>query len=217
LLVGILDPCHNLLVGAHIGSEAINGGSNEALLDELHSVAASGALKLSLAQGAGINLYATLGTTEGDVGDRQFEGHKRGESFSFLEIHIGGVSGATLHWESVVTVLSSVASDGLDSAIVTTERNIESNDSVACLDKVQVLLGDVSFRGSAIEEELDLLEEARLLEGIKLGTEVSRVNACCLGEESSLRVEDSSSLLHLVELVDLLHFLWYLEFVNDKI
>jgi hypothetical protein len=36
-------------------------------------------------------------------------------------------------------------------------------------------------------------------------------------EQSLTRVEDSSSLLHLVELVDLLHFLWYLEFVNDKI
>lgn len=32
-------------------------------------------------------------------------------------------------------------------------------------------------------------------------------------ELSLTRVEDSSSLLHLVELVDLLHFLWYLEFV----
>lgn len=81
-----------------------------------------------------------------------------------------------------------VASDGLNSAVVTTEGDVESNDSVASLDEVQVLLGDVSLGGCAVEEELDLLEEAGLLELVELGTEVLGVNACCLGEESRLYI-----------------------------
>lgn len=79
-----------------------------------------------------------------------------------------------------------VASDGLDVAIVTTKGNVESNDSVASLNEVQVLLRDVSLGGSAVEEELDLLEEAGFLELIKLGTEVLGINSSCLGEESGL-------------------------------
>jgi hypothetical protein len=76
LLIGILDPSHDLLVGSHVGAEAINGGSNETLLDELHGVATGDSLELSLAQAAGVNLDTTLGTTEGDISDGKLEGHK---------------------------------------------------------------------------------------------------------------------------------------------
>jgi len=84
LLICILDPGHNLFIGSHVGAKAIDGGSNEALLDELHGVTTSDSLELSLAQAAGVNLDTTLGTTEGDIGDSELEGHKRSESFSFL-------------------------------------------------------------------------------------------------------------------------------------
>ena len=77
-----------------------------------------------------------------------------------------------------------VASDGLNGAIVTAKRNVESNDSVASLDQVQILLGNISLGGCAVKEELDLLEESGLLEVVKLGAEVGGVNASSLGEES---------------------------------
>jgi hypothetical protein len=77
-----------------------------------------------------------------------------------------------------------VASDGLNGAIVTAKRNVESNDSVASLDQVQILLRNISLGGCAVKEELDLLEESGFLECVKLGAEVVGVNACSLGEES---------------------------------
>ena len=77
-----------------------------------------------------------------------------------------------------------VASDGLNGAIVTAKRNVESNDSVASLDQVQILLRNISLGGCAVKEELDLLEESGFLEGVKLGAEVGGVNACSLREES---------------------------------
>jgi len=79
-----------------------------------------------------------------------------------------------------------VASDGLDSTIVAAEGNIESNDGVASLDQAQVLLGNVSLGGGAVEEELDLLEEAGLLELVELGTEGLGVDLLGLGEEGHL-------------------------------
>jgi hypothetical protein len=79
-----------------------------------------------------------------------------------------------------------VASDGVDGAVVATERNIESNDGVASLDQAQVFLGDVSLGGGTVEEELDLLEEAGLLELVELGTEALRVDLLGLGEGGQL-------------------------------
>jgi len=77
-----------------------------------------------------------------------------------------------------------VASDGLNGAIVTAKRNVESNDSVASLDQVQILLRNISLGGCAVKEELDLLEESGFLEVVELGAEVGGINGCSLGEES---------------------------------
>ena len=77
-----------------------------------------------------------------------------------------------------------VASDSINGAVVTTKRNVESNDSVASLDQVQILLRNISLRGCAVKEELDLLEESGFLEVVKLWAEVGGINASCLGEES---------------------------------
>ena len=74
--VGVLDPGHGLLVGSHVGTEAINLSTDEALLDELHSVLAGGSLDLSLGVLAWVNLDTSLGTTEGDIGDGKLEGHE---------------------------------------------------------------------------------------------------------------------------------------------
>jgi hypothetical protein len=75
-LIGVLDPSHDLLVGAHVRAKAVDSGSNESLLDELHGIAASNSLELRLAEGLRINLDTTLGTTEGDISYSELEGHK---------------------------------------------------------------------------------------------------------------------------------------------
>jgi hypothetical protein len=80
-----------------------------------------------------------------------------------------------------------VASDGLDGTVIASQGDVESNDSVASLDQVEVLLWNVSFGSSAIEEELDLLEETGLLELVELGAEV-------LGVDSRGNTWESSSL-----------------------
>jgi len=45
--VGVLDPGHGLLVGSHVWSEAVNLGTDETLLDELHGVLTGDSLDLS--------------------------------------------------------------------------------------------------------------------------------------------------------------------------
>ena len=74
--VGVLDPGHSLLVGAHIGTKAINLSTNEALLDQLHCVLTGGSLNLSLRVLSWVNLDTAFSSTEGNVSNGKFEGHQ---------------------------------------------------------------------------------------------------------------------------------------------
>ena len=65
-----------------------------------------------------------------------------------------------------------VACDGLESAIVSAEWDVESHDVLAGLDKVQVLLINASLGGSFVVEQLDLLEETGFVVLVELGSEV---------------------------------------------
>jgi hypothetical protein len=107
LLVGILNPGHDLLVGAHVRSEAINGGSDEVLLNELHSVLSSNTLELSRGKGLGVNLHSSLGTTEGYVSNSEFESHEGSESLDLLKIDMGRVSSSTFDGKFMGGVLRS--------------------------------------------------------------------------------------------------------------
>ena len=65
-----------------------------------------------------------------------------------------------------------VAGDRLQGAVVSTQGNVESDDGLASLDQVEVLLVDAGELGSFIVEKLDLLQETRLLICIKLGAKL---------------------------------------------
>jgi len=175
--VGILDPGHNLLVGSHVGSEAIDSSTDETLLDELHSVLACNSFELTLGKLTGVDLDATLATTEWNVSDCELEGHKGRESLDFLEIDVVRVSGTALARELVGGVLSSVAGDSLKSSIVTTERDVESNDGLAGLNQVKVLLGDTGLGGGTVVEHFDLLEETGFTVIVKTGA--GSFDVCC--------------------------------------
>ena len=170
--VCVLNPGHGLLVGAHIRTEAINLSTNETFLDELHSVLTGHTLDLILRVLAWVDLDTTLGTTEGHVSDSELESHEGSERFDLLQIDVGSVASTTLDGKLVCRVLSSVASDGLESAVVATERDVEPDDGLAGLDEVEVLLIDASHVGGFVVEKLDLLEETRLLISVHLWSEL---------------------------------------------
>ena len=99
--VGVLDPGHDLLVGSHVRSEAINLGTDKALFDELHGVFTGNSLDLVLRVLLGVNLDSTLGAAEGDVGDGELEGHEGGEGLNLLQIDMVRVAGTSLNGELV--------------------------------------------------------------------------------------------------------------------
>jgi hypothetical protein len=160
--VGVLDPGHNLFSGAEIWAEAVNLGSNEALLGEFHGISSRDSLDFTLGVLLGVNFNSTLCAAEGNVSDRQLESHEGGEGHHLLEIDVLIVPGAALHGELVVLVLGTVAEDLLHLAVIALDWDGEADHVVADLDHVQVVLGDVGSRGSAVEEEFDLLQETGL-------------------------------------------------------
>ena len=126
--VGVLDPGHGLLVGSHIGAKTVDLGTDEALLDQLHSVLTGHSLDLVLGVLAGVDLDTTLGTAEGDIGDGKFERHEGGEGLDFLQIDVFRVAGTTFDGELVRGVLSSIYTDNQDkvSAIRLNQLKINS-------------------------------------------------------------------------------------------
>ncbi len=65
-----------------------------------------------------------------------------------------------------------VASDSLEVTIVSSERDVESDDSLASSDEFQVLCVNASGGGGVVVEEFDLLEETRFGVLIELGTKL---------------------------------------------
>ena len=78
-----------------------------------------------------------------------------------------------------------VAGDGLEGAVVATEGDVEADDGLASLDEVEVFFLDASLGGGIVEEELDLLEETRLVVLVKLGAKFlsgSEVTKLCTSQ-----------------------------------
>lgn len=99
--VGIFDPGHDLLVSTHVWSETVDSGTDETLLDKLHSVLAGHTFELGLGKFTRVYLDTTLATTEWNISDSEFEGHEGSESLNFLKIHMIGVTSTTFAGEFV--------------------------------------------------------------------------------------------------------------------
>ena len=150
-----------MLVCAHIRTKAVDSGTDEALLDQLHCVLSCNALKFTLRVFAGVDFDASLCAAEGHVSQCELESHQRSQGLNFLEIDVGRVSSATLYWELVGVVLAlkfvgleidkaggrylsslaylPVAGYNLQLAIVSSEWDVESDDSLAGPNQVQPL------------------------------------------------------------------------------
>ena len=82
------------------------------------------------------------------------------------------VTSATFDGKLVGGMLSSVAGNGLKGAVVSAEGDVESDDGLASLDQVKLLLINASFSSGFVEEELDLFEETGFTVFIELGSEL---------------------------------------------
>lgn len=161
--VGVLDPSHNLLVSSHVGTETVNTRSNKTFLGEFHGVPASDFLKFSLGVKLGVNANSSLCSTERNISDAKFVGHESSKSHGLLEVNTRSIASSTLDGQEVMLVLGTVGSDGLDPAIVSADRESESDDRVTRADQFKPVFGNSGGSGCLVEELLDILKEAGFL------------------------------------------------------
>jgi len=96
ILVGVLDPSHNLLIGSHVWAETIDSSSNIPLLDKLHSVPPGNSFELILTQLSWVNFHSSLGSSEWDIGDSKLESHEGSQGFNLLKVNVFSISCTSL-------------------------------------------------------------------------------------------------------------------------
>ena len=123
--VGVHDPGHGLLVGAHVGRGNVFLRADE--LDQLGGVAAGHALQLALRHLSGIADDAALGAAEGDVDDGALPGHPAGQRAHFVERDVGRVADAALAGAARDGVLDAVAGEDFDGAVVHADGDVDGD------------------------------------------------------------------------------------------
>ena len=94
--VGVGDPGHLSLAGAHVGGRDINTGSKETLLGELDSEPPGDPLQLVLGVLLGVDLDAGLAATERDVDACALVSHQGGQSLDLVSADIKGITNSSL-------------------------------------------------------------------------------------------------------------------------
>jgi hypothetical protein len=121
--VGVHDPGHGLLVGAHVGGGNVFFGADE--FDELGGVAASHALELALRHFLGVTDDAAFGAAEWDVDDGALPGHPGSEGADFVEGDVRGVADAAFGGAAGDGVLDPVAGEDFDGAVVHADGDVD--------------------------------------------------------------------------------------------
>ena len=137
--VGIFNPGHNLLVGSEIRAKTVDLGTDKTLLCQLKSISTSDFLDFTLGVFLGVNLDTTFGTAERNISDCELEGHQGGERHDFLKVDVFVITGSTLDRKLVMLVLGAVADDAFDAAVVSADRNRETDNIVAGADQFEVV------------------------------------------------------------------------------
>lgn len=139
ITVGILDPCHRLLICAHIRSQNVILRSNKGLLCQLHCVLPRNFLQLGIRVLAWIHPDSSLGASKRNIRDCQLKSHQRSQSYRLLQCQIWRIPCPTLHRHEMVLVLRSIASQSFYLACVPLNWYLESQYMIACHEVLQVI------------------------------------------------------------------------------
>ena len=111
--IGVHEPGHHLLVGAHVGRHHVGARADEG--DHLLHVAAGEVLELLGLERARIDRDAALAAAEGQIGERAFPAHPDRERGDFADVDIGREARAALGGTERQMMLDPIADEELAS------------------------------------------------------------------------------------------------------
>ena len=158
VFVRVGHPRHLALPRSHIGGGHVGGGVQEAFADQLMREAPGDALKLVALVFPWVDQETPLGASEGDVDERAFVAHQRGEGLDLVLVHMGRIADAALGREAVGAVHRAPAREDLElSADHHGEGDLQHR--VALFDGRGRARGDVEGVDGSVDHSVDALSE----------------------------------------------------------
>ncbi len=144
--IGVHEPRHHLLVGAHVGRHHVDVRADER--DQLLHVAPRHHLQLAPRERLRVDADAALGAAVRQAGDRALPAHPDRQRRDLAEIDIGGKARAALGRSERQVMLHAVAFEHGDGAVVAADRTgdgdraLRQQQAVALIDRDFEIVGD---------------------------------------------------------------------------
>ena len=103
--VGVRDPRHLALAGAHVRSWNIDAGPQESFLSKFDGETTSHPLELVVGIDLGVDAESGLSSSEGDVDAGALVGHQRGQGLDLVGADVQRITDASLAWGAMVRML----------------------------------------------------------------------------------------------------------------
>ena len=141
--IGVHEPGHHLLVGAHVRRHDVRARPDER--DHLLHVAATEVLELLGLERARVDRDAALAAAEGKIGERAFPAHPDGERGDFADVDVGGEARAALGGAERQMMLHPVADEDLSPIVLHADRTGDDDRALRIEQPVALVLGDAQM------------------------------------------------------------------------
>ena len=143
--IGVHEPGHHLLVGAHVRRHDVRPRPDEG--NHLLHVAAAEVLELLGLQRARIDRDAALAAAKGKIGERAFPAHPDGERGDLADVDIGREARAALGGTQRQVMLDPVSDEDLRPIVLHADRTGDDDRALRIEQPVAFVLGDAQMVG----------------------------------------------------------------------
>ena len=161
--IGVHEPRHDLLVGAHVRRHDVDARADER--DHLLHVAARQVLEFAPRERARIDRDAALGAAVGQVGERAFPAHPDRQRRDLAEVDVGREARAALGGPERQVMLDAVAVEHRGAPVVHVDRAGDDDRALGQQQPVALVLGDGEVVGDDVELLARHLEHGTGIEG----------------------------------------------------
>ena len=147
--VGVHEPGHHLLVGAHVRRHDVGARPDEG--NHLLHVAAAEVLELLGLERARVDRDAALAAAKGKIGERAFPAHPDGERGDFADVNIGGEARAALGGTQRQMMLDPVSDEELGPIVLHAHRTGDDDRALRIEQPVAFVLRDAEMVANDLE------------------------------------------------------------------